>query len=149
TDLVSGRWWRIALPAEQDARSSVRWSWSSDGQLIALATTDERLRICDAQTGRIVRELPRSERFLPATAFSPDGRTLAVESESGVLIYEVKTGKRLREIKIAYPPDVVLTNVAYRDSHHLLVVDGLAFERTLDVRTGKELTRSGHSLDVT
>jgi WD40 repeat protein len=149
TDLVSGRWWRIALPTADDEQTTVRWSWSNDGRFIALATTSNRLRIHDAKTGRLVRELPRSARSLPPTAFSPDGRALAIEAESGVLVYDVIRGKLQREIRIDLPPYSGLANLAYRDDNHLLVVDDWAFERTFDLRTGKEVMRPGHRLGVT
>src|SRR5262249_59173693 len=112
-DLVGGRWRRMALPQTDEDDSDARWSWSPDGRLLALATTFEGLRIHDARTGRLVRELPRTARSLPPTAFSPDGKTLAGEEKQGVLLYEVRTSKLLGPLPVELHRYRALMNLAF------------------------------------
>src|SRR5262249_14087432 len=138
-DLVGGRWRRMALPQTDEDDSDARWSWSPDGRLLALATTFEGLRIHDARTGRLVRELPRTARSLPPTAFSPDGKTLAVQEKQSALLYDVGTGRLLPRIRVQLPRGEALMNLPFRDAGPLLVLDESPFVRTFDVRTGKEI----------
>jgi WD40 repeat protein len=142
-DLVSGRSLRIALPVKKSWPS--RWSWSSDGRHMAITTyTREEIRIHETASGKLVRKIPLPECDLSPTAFSPDGRSLAVSVDEGVRIFEVATGKVLAELKMQFPPSKLM----YRDTEHLLLIDA-GFVWTWNVRSGEQLDGEvGHRADV-
>lgn len=89
---------------------TVREFAASPGSLIEFSPVDDRLAI--ASTGSVVIRsindeslatvrLPMGAAELLATAFSPDGRTLAVATDDGhVRLFDSRTGKRRRQWKL-------------------------------------------------
>ncbi|HUE70824.1 MAG TPA: hypothetical protein VMP01_08030 [Pirellulaceae bacterium] len=59
--------------------------WTKDGQRVAAACQDGRVRIVELQTARSAVELPAVEGWAYSIALAPDGRTLLVGGESGQL----------------------------------------------------------------
>jgi WD40 repeat protein len=155
-DLVGGGWRRIALALPDDEDPAARWSWSADGRLLALTTSLTEPRIYDARTGRLVRRLRSAAEAwkgvgpMLLTAFSPDGKTLAVEAGNGVLLCDLGSGELSRRIHVELHRPEYLMNLAFRDDGRLLVLDWSPFVRTFDVRTGKEIHPGvGHRATVT
>ena len=61
--------------------SFINWlAWSPDGARLASASSDQRIQVWDAQTGRRVGELVGHKGQVRCVAWSPDGRHLASAS---------------------------------------------------------------------
>ena len=60
---------------------------SADGRLLAIVTPQGTLRVLDAGTGKVVRELTGASGDLHALAFSPDGNRVAAADYSSVLVW--------------------------------------------------------------
>jgi WD40 repeat protein len=81
--------------------------FSPDGRLLALTGEHNTLHLHDVTTGREIRQFPGPRDFywepgnrgygpksqFMDVAFSPDGRTLAVEEDSGIRLWEVASGQ--------------------------------------------------------
>ena len=79
---------------------------SPDGQyLVTRSNTEQKLRIIDRQTGRIVKVMETGEGYYRVLAYSPDGRYLAVNSDDGLLLWDLSAGRIVRQLK--GHPDVV------------------------------------------
>jgi WD40 repeat protein len=96
-DVASGRELRHWLTPQRSVKSL---AVSPDGRLLAVAGTEEALRLWEIATGK-----ERPEFQLPAKTsvsevkFSPDARTLAVACDGGcVSLWEVATGKERRRL---------------------------------------------------
>jgi WD40 repeat protein len=61
-----------------------------DGRLLAAADTNGRIRLLDAETGRLVQWLkpPNQSRTVRGLAFTPDGRFLAVAAGPIVSLWD-------------------------------------------------------------
>lgn len=75
--------------------------FSPDGQLVATACNDNRVRIWNVTTGRMIET--EEQKGAWKVSFFPDGKRLAVSSSSNsapmIRIYETETGARLIESK--------------------------------------------------
>ncbi len=82
---------RLPLPADTvDTRQpelTERLVSSADGRLLAIVTPQGTLRVLDAGTGEVVRELTGASGDLHALAFSPDGNRVAAADHSSVLVW--------------------------------------------------------------
>jgi RNA polymerase sigma factor (sigma-70 family) len=135
------------LPEGAIARlGTVRWrhgfyvhdlAYSPDGKMIAAVGPGRAITLWDADTGQEVRHIPyRGGSF--AVAFSPDGKTLASTDATLCRLWDVATGKELRQLKghtkrvcgLAFAPDgKALATVG----------DDETVVRIWDVKDGKEL----------
>jgi WD40 repeat protein/predicted Ser/Thr protein kinase len=70
---------------------------------------DDRLRIWDLTTARVLRDIPGPGRNFRSLTVSPDGRRVAAWAEGSQLrVYDLKSGERLFEAEgkpLAYSPD--------------------------------------------
>jgi WD40 repeat protein len=87
----------MLLPAPADEDDADRWprrvAFSADGRLVAVS--DAALHVWDVASGKEVRALPIPEgAVFQGVAFSPDGRTLAMELADGeIQVIELASGK--------------------------------------------------------
>jgi WD40 repeat protein len=76
-------------------------AFSPKDPLLALANGDQKVRLWDFNTGKLVRELPAGQMTATgsqAVAFSSDGKTLATAGIDGkVRLWDVATGNQVRE----------------------------------------------------
>jgi WD40 repeat protein len=83
--------------------------FSPDGQMLASASSDYTVKLWRVSDGMPLQKLEGSN----PVAFSPDGQTLATGSYSGVKLFRVRDGARLRELtghsssveSVAFSPD--------------------------------------------
>jgi WD40 repeat protein len=75
---------------------SVFWAVAApDGKIVAAAGPGGVVRLWNASTGELIRELETGPDFVLAAAFSPDGRTLAVSHLDGLVsLWETVCGSR-------------------------------------------------------
>jgi WD40 repeat protein len=83
-----------------------RTSFSPDGALISSASYDGTVKIWDAQSGELIKDLivipdkAPDEFGVFDAQFNPDGRTLAtVDAKGRLIIWDVKTWQKLKEIQ--------------------------------------------------
>ncbi len=82
---------RLPLPRDtvdpKQLETAERLVGSPDGRALAIVSLDGRLRVLDARTGQLVRELTGASRDLHALAFSPDGSRIVAGDYASVLIW--------------------------------------------------------------
>ena len=129
---IRGDWGRVF---------SVRFS--PDGKLLATGTEDGIVRIWDAATGRLVRELVGHSQQIRSVSFSPDGRRLLTGGlASSARIWSVETGTELANLRCGGG----VRAVAFLPNGKRVVTAGYDFCVTLwDTETGAEIrTLRGH-----
>jgi WD40 repeat protein/serine/threonine protein kinase len=111
-----------ALPGQEGSRHCVAYSvtFSPDGRWLAAASAGGTVRVWDAQTGRLIQELPGHELRAASVAFSRDGRNLlASGSWAGVVrIWDVPTGTCLSTL-VGGRPDPISAVAFSPDSRRL------------------------------
>ncbi|HEY3449538.1 MAG TPA: hypothetical protein VGK67_24510 [Myxococcales bacterium] len=88
-------------------------AFSPDGKLAATSGKDGWIILWDVATGREVRRLGKSQRWVNTVRFSPSGRYLASGSDNpDFRIWAVETGELLRVVRarttivgLAFTPD--------------------------------------------
>ena len=128
-------------------------AFSPDGRYLATGRGfmanirhNESVNIWDAQSGRLIRNLPgpagpeMSLNNVTALAFSPDSRTLAVgyvtqKEGDSVYLFDVETGKRLRVI---HPSGLAHQFLTFFDGGRYLGYEEDGFN-IYEVRTGKRV----------
>jgi len=132
-------------------------AFSPDGRYLATGRGfmahmlhNESVNIWDAQSGRLIRNLPgpagpeMSLNNVTALAFSPDSRTLAVgyvtqKEGDSVYLFDVETGKRLRVI---HPSGLAHQFLTFFDGGRYLGYEEDGFN-IYEVRTGKRVQKIG------
>jgi RNA polymerase sigma factor (sigma-70 family) len=134
------------------------WSvaYSPDGESIAVGSASKPIRMLDAVTGDVLRELPAKAFRVRNIAFSPDGRLIATSHEDGQLrLWDVAGGRLLHTFPAyhhAFPAHHEAAHSAAftPDGKHLLVIDPGTALRLYEVGSGKEVRRfEGHTDRVT
>ncbi|MGH7226524.1 MAG: WD40 repeat domain-containing protein, partial [Gemmataceae bacterium] len=111
-DLRSARQFRT-LKGHRGAIRSL--ALSGDGRLLASASADHTVRLWELISGTTLFVLPAGKACYPypVTALSPDGRLLAIGTESTLRLYSTATGKSVLEFRghnsaircLAFSPD--------------------------------------------
>jgi WD40 repeat protein len=73
-------------------------AWSPDGTLLATAGRDKVTIIWDLRTGKPIHKLWGQGLWTGRIAFTPDGKTLATAGSNNIHLWDVQSGKLLREI---------------------------------------------------
>ena len=91
-EAASGTWVSSLPPGSGPA---TRAAISPDGKILAVSTTDGRVRLFDLAENVLIRDLEVVEDIVWSAAFSPDGAMLAVGSSDEVVsLWDVATGER-------------------------------------------------------
>jgi len=76
-------------------------AWSPDAQYIASSGLDRVVRLRQAETGQLIREIAIHREPVFSLSFSPDGKSLASGGEAGVIfLSDVSTGQPLKQLKV-------------------------------------------------
>jgi WD40 repeat protein len=121
-------------------------AFSQDGRWLAATTEGGAVRIWNATTGHIIRDLPSDAMRASFVAFSPDGRLMATGSwrgtvwlwdvPTGELVFTLRAGHTLPAACVAFSPNSRTLAVGYFDR----LID------TWDTSNGMHLrTLSGHT----
>src|SRR5262249_9163120 len=76
-----------------------------NNRLLASGDADQKVKVWDVATGNEVLSLPRPSdlpghtNYVIAAAFSPDGRHLASASWQEVIVWDAKTGEKIRTLR--------------------------------------------------
>jgi WD40 repeat protein len=154
-----------SFPASANTGPGNRIHWSPDGRLLATSSTRLasdpnlwRITLRESQHGRLLRTLAIDQPYAGAFAFSPDGRLLAVatntfndpnvnldDSFSLIQLYDVASGALLHTLKgwlegisFLFSPDS-RTIVVGSDPYNSLHQSGYAAIKLYDVASGRLL----------
>jgi hypothetical protein len=123
---------------------------SADGKLRATVSDGPNLHLCDAATGKELRQVRCSDAELCCVALAPDGRVVAAADQTGsVYLWETATGKELHRLA---GEEVAIVALAFSPSGKALVAIGNHAQDALglwvdgelyawEVVTGKEIRR--------
>jgi len=108
-------------------------TWSPDGKVLAVGSSDNAVRLWDLSTGQPQRKVLRHKE-LRTIAFSADGRTLASGGEDGVRLWDVQTMKLRGTLRADE-----ITSVVFAPAGGQLAAGGRTALLLYDLATGKRL----------
>ena len=120
-------------------------AFSPDGTRLAIGN-QELIYFTDVRTGRELASLAEPEHSnASATAVSPDGKTVALDSPGGIRLWNTETGKFLN-MSLNIPHKVMFgqsisTLIFSRDGRKLVSGDSQGNVQIWDTKTGDELTK--------
>jgi len=112
---------------------------SHNGTVLAIVTSDNEVRLWDAEARRFIDEFKFDATKLAgdvnSVAFSPDGKVLSAgDYFSNICAWGVPSGRILTDGKL---PNTVYSMVWSEDSKAIALGDGGGLVRLLDVNSGK------------
>ncbi len=135
------RRWRRAAGADRSFASGTDWvnvvALSDDGTVLATGSADGVVRVHDAATGALSRELAAHTRGVTALAVDADGRALTAGGGDGIVTrYDLATGERTR--RLGEETAIVAAVGRAADDGALPVVYGNGAMRVYDLASGDE-----------
>ena len=127
------RLWNVAAgkTVRRFAGSSlVNWraELSFDGQMTATGLENGDVRVCDAASGRLIKNLKGLEQEIYGLKFSPDARLVAASAGLKVMVWDVQSGRAIGEGKsgfnhsLAWSADSSRLLAVYQDGYDLFAV---------------------------
>ncbi|OBJ96894.1 hypothetical protein A5746_31430 [Mycolicibacterium conceptionense] len=120
---------------------------SPDGQRIATASEDGKVRIWDADSGQLIGNPLDQEQSIQEVVFSPDGSTVAVGTLDSIRLFKVDSGERLQEMF----QDSWVLDTAFSPNGKLVATGGAdGGVRLWDVQSGTRIgpPLMGHTMAV-
>jgi WD40 repeat protein len=75
-------------------------AWSPDGQMIAIATSNNTIQICDVANGKAIWTLRGPSSKISSITWSPDGKTVASGcGDTTIWLWNINTGKKRKQLK--------------------------------------------------
>jgi WD40 repeat protein/predicted Ser/Thr protein kinase len=113
--------------------------FSPDGRWIASGDWDNKIRLWDARTGEACAGPLENGDFVKTLAFSPDGCRLVSARQDWLQVWDVATGRRLKESQVPVPNILALE---FRpDGATLAALDGSGGVTVFDDKTGAVVAR--------
>jgi WD40 repeat protein len=113
-------------------------AFSADGKYILTTSTNRSVTLWDPATGRVVRSFPNHRETIAAAHFSPDGTLVVSADDYAAEIYEVSTGRRIRELNATeFGP---ITNAVFSPDSKFVAVTSLRSVVVLEAATGKQVS---------
>jgi WD40 repeat protein len=103
---------KLTLRGHSDNINSV--AWNSDGRRLATGSSDNTVRVWDAETGKVLLTLRGHDESVRSVAWSPDGKRLATGNAGHTAkVWDPETGKELLTLRghdrsvetVAWSPD--------------------------------------------
>jgi WD40 repeat protein len=120
-----------------------RAAFSPDGKYILTSPgrSDDKVRLWDVSTGKLIREYQSAMPGGDSVAFAPDGKIVI---DSGVNMWDMQTGKELR--RLIGHTDLIWTATFSPNGKYIATASADGTARLWDVQSGQELRRfTGHS----
>jgi WD40 repeat protein/uncharacterized caspase-like protein len=148
-DAITNVQLRTILTGQSEGVISI--AFSPDSKSIASGGYGGTCKLWDVATGAELRALPGLQGAVTSLAFSPDGTTLAVAQAKPLKLFDVASGKQLREFVQTSPDEIVMTDaVAYSPDGKTLASASGTKIHIWDAATGSKLrTLEGHDSSVT
>jgi len=115
--------------------------FAPDGKALAFGAGDGAIGIWSLATSKEVRRI--AEPFMhrtSSTAYSPDGKTLAAASDAGVVLWDVVSGKKAKELPKQFP---AMVSVAFSPDGKTLAGGDQSRIHLWDLAHGKEIAVFG------
>lgn len=123
--------WRIARPAVASV------SFAPDGTDVAVARGTRFALRLDPLTGKVIGELGPHPTNVRSVAYIPGTNLLATASDGAIRLWDVKTGKVVRELAGGHPKEV--SSLVVSPNGKWLVSTGPDTTRIWDLAAGSEL----------
>lgn len=127
-----------------EAHDTLSLSFSKDGSLLALGSSQGILRIKNLNSGKVIGPIIAHEEKVLSVAFSPDGSMVASsgdDEDRTIAIWDAKAGKEIITIPEAHGYVEIPLVVFTPDGKSLLSVGG-DYIKCWDVKTGKLLSQT-------
>ncbi len=118
-----------------DGEFFVEAVFSPDGSMVAVSSSSGIVRVINASTGKLIKELTGLEVFVPALDWSGDGKFLAAGSRLSACIWNVQSGAK---VTLTAPKMTSIRSLDFNDAGTSVVVSNVnegAF--VFDATTGK------------